>query len=258
MTAPTAAARPAMPGRDSIDDDAPSRWPLVVALFAALGTAALLVFGVDRLFTHEARATGRAARLQASADAPAIDAPPPTRTPRARRRERARRNDAPRPFDPAVAASAAADASNEPDPQLQRSRASAGSLDGGAGSFSGVTHRGRVAQVQGDAPVRAGASCDVRVLPVSAGGFNCLVRVICDGTLLYPNPDQSAGFVTCQVDASGPTTAEDRGYTSQDGDPLLTFDAPSQRIVVGDGGDGRVRDYLATITLEGPRAFRRL
>lgn len=256
MSASTAPSPPAMNGRAPIDDDAPSRWPLVVALFAALGTAALLVFGVDRLFTHEARATRHTANLQASADAPALDAPPSARSSRARRRERARRNDAPRPFDPAVAA--AAETSTEPDPQLQRSRASAGSLDGGAGSFSGVTHRGRVAQVQGDAPVRAGASCDVRVLPVSAGGFNCLVRVICDGTLLYPNPDQSAGFVTCQVDASGPTTAEDRGYSSQDGDPLLTFDAPSQRIVVGDGGEGRVRDYLATITLDAPRAFRRL
>jgi hypothetical protein len=250
------ATTPAMPRRAPLDaDDAPARWPLAVALFAALATAALVLFGVGRLFDHDAHVAAAGEPLRASGDAPPLDAPRALRTGGAARRMQA--SAAPRPFDPAIAAAVAAQAA-APDPQLARSRATTGGLDGGAGTFSGVTHRGRVAQVEGDAPVRAGAICDVRVLPVAAGGFNCLVRVVCDGALLYPDPFEGAGYVSCQVDAGGPLTAEDRGFTAQDGDPLLTFDAPSQRVVVGDGGEGRVRDYLATITLDGPRPFRRL
>ncbi len=138
-----------------------------------------------------------------------------------------------------------------------RSRASTGGLDGGAGTFGAVTRRGRVAQVEGDAPVRAGATCDVRVLPVAAGGFNCLVRVICDGALLYPNPAQTAGYVACELGPAGPTFAADDGVSATDGDPRLTFDARAERVVVGDGGDGTA-EYLATITLDTPRPFRRL
>jgi hypothetical protein len=238
-------------------DDAPARWPLAVALLAALGAAALVLVGVGRLFTHAPRTEATSAPLRASGEAPALASPQAARRARAARRERPSERGTARPFDPAVAAAQAAAAAPY-DPQLARSRETTGHLDGGAGTFSGVTHRGRVAQVEGDAPVRAGATCDVRVLPVAAGGFNCLVRVECDGALLYPDPLEGAGFVSCQVDASGPITAADRSFTGQDGDPLLTFDAPSQRVVVGDGGEGRVRDYLATITLDGPRPFRRL
>jgi hypothetical protein len=248
------ATTPAMPRRAPLDpDDAPARWPLAVALLAALGAAALVLVGVGRLFTHAPRAEATNEPLRASGEAPSLASPQTLRRARAAPRERG----AARPFDPAVAAAHAAAAAPY-DPQLARSLETTGHLDGGAGTFSGVTHRGRVAHVEGDAPVRAGAACDVRLLPVAAGGFNCLVRVECDGTLLYPDRLEGAGFVSCQVDASGPVTAADRSFTGQDGDPLLTFDAPSQRVVVGDGGEGRVRDYLATITLDGPRPFRRL
>ena len=83
-------------------------------------------------------------------------------------------------------------------------------------------------------------------------------REVCDGALLYPNPDQTAGYVSCDVDATGPTYAADGMVSGADGDPRLTFDGAHHQVLVGDGGNESVRDYLATITLDGPRPFRRL
>jgi hypothetical protein len=216
----------------------------------------LLLFGVGELFAHApaARDPGPAA-LAASVDGPELTGTSRRWTPV---------NRPPQPLedtDPRLAVSvldpALARAPDAPDPQLMRSRATTGGADGGVGSFGVVARSGHVASVQGDSPVRPGMPCDVRVLPVIEGGFNCLVRVICGGELLYPNPDESAGYVSCDVDSSGPTFAADSMNSGADGDPRLTYDGARQQVVVGDSGEG-MRDYLATITLDLPRPFRRL
>ena len=244
-----------MPKRNEFpNDDATIRWPLVAAAMAAIGLAALLLFGVGQLFARSDRSEDAArAELAASAEGPRVRAGAHIRPPSRRSEPRAEARHVEHPLDPALAVVAEA-----PDPQLERSQATTGGLDGGVGSFGVVARRGHVASVQGDSPVRPGAACDVRVLPVASGGFNCLVRVICDGALLYPNPDQTAGYVSCDVDATGPTYAADGMVSGADGDPRLTFDGAHQQVLVGDGGNESVRDYLATITLDGPRPFRRL
>lgn len=259
MQVPLRTAHTGMPSRNEFreppDDDETIRWPLVAAAMGALGLAALLLFGVGQLFGRRPRPHDReAAALGASADGPRLA--PLASDSRAARRRAAWTEPGEAvvlsPLDPALAS-----APEAPDPQLERSRATTGGLDGGVGSFGVVARRGHVASVQGDSPVRPGAACDVRVLPVASGGFNCLVRVICDGALLYPNPDETAGYVSCDVDSTGPTYANDGMVSGADGDPRLTFNSAQQQVVVGDGGGG-MRDYLATITLDVPRPFRRL
>ena len=255
MQAQSRTASRGMPKRNEFpNDDATIRWPLVAAAAAALALAALLLFGVGQLFARSKRGEdAERAELAASADGSRLPANAHIRPPSRRAQPRAQARHIERPRDPALAVVADA-----PDPQLERSQATTGGLDGGVGSFGAVARRGHVSIVHGDSPVRPGAACDVRVLPVASGGFNCLVRVICDGALLYPNPDQTAGYVSCDVDATGPTYAADGMVSGFDGDPRLTFDRAHQQVVVGDGGNEAVRDYLATITLDGPRPFRRL
>jgi hypothetical protein len=142
------------------------------------------------------------------------------------------------------------------DPQLARSRASSRGLDAGVAGFARTDRLARVVSVSGAAPVGAGARCDVRVLPVVAGGFNCLLRVVCDGVLLYPNPEQTAGYVTCEVDAGSPVAAVDDAPTHRDGDPWLTLDLRGGRVRTGDEtADGR--SFAVELRIEDARTLRR-
>jgi hypothetical protein len=142
------------------------------------------------------------------------------------------------------------------DPQLARSRASSRGLDGGVSGFSRTDRLARVVAVAGAAPVGPGARCDVRVLPVLAGGFNCLVRVVCDGVLLYPNPEQTAGYVACEVEGGSPVAALDDAPTPRDGDPWLRLDLRGGFVSVGD--DSAERGFLAVdLRVEDARTLRR-
>ena len=92
-------------------------------------------------------------------------------------------------------------------------------------------------------------SCDVRVLPVTAGQFNCVVRVMCDGNVLYPNPNQTAGYVPCEVENGRPIRAIDDGSTSSDGDPLVDLDLEAGTITVQDFGPDGAERYRATLRI---------
>ena len=78
----------------------------------------------------------------------------------------------------------------------------------------------------------------MRVLPAADGGFNCLVRVMCGETIVYPNRAQTAGYVSCELGESGPSSADDAMPSVADGDPAISFDATR--------GTVRVRDADAT------------
>lgn len=136
------------------------------------------------------------------------------------------------------------------DPQMSAMRESfppAG--DAGVGlPFAPMQHPARVVNSEGALPVSPDASCEVRVLPVHAGGFNCLVRVRCDGRVLYPNPSQTAGYVPCEVEDGAPVRAVDDGHTAADGDPLVRLDLRAGTVTVEDRGDG-VRAFSATLRL---------
>lgn len=93
-----------------------------------------------------------------------------------------------------------------------------------------------------------GQACQVRVLPVQTRLFNCLVRVVCNGRVLYPNAEQTAGYAPCDVVDGNAVRAVDDGHTAQDGDPLVTFDMSAGTIEVSDHGDG-VTPFIARLRL---------
>lgn len=133
------------------------------------------------------------------------------------------------------------------DPQLSRFRQS---FDREADlPFRPTGRRGRITSSSGlDLP--PDASCDVRVLPVAdSSGFNCLVRVVCGGVVVYPNRSQTAGYVACEVDERGPRSAQDSMPSVRDGDPSVTLDLASGTVQVGDRDD-RSSLYDLTIALD--------
>lgn len=137
------------------------------------------------------------------------------------------------------------------DPQMDAMRHSyrfEGDAGGVALPFDPTNRRARVIDSDGVLPVAPNASCEVRVLPVEAGGFNCLVRVICDGRVLYPNPTQTAGYAPCEVENGQPISALDDGHTAADGDPLVRLDMRAGTVTVEDRGDG-VDAYRATLQI---------
>ena len=88
----------------------------------------------------------------------------------------------------------------------------------------------------------------MRVLPVQTYAFNCLVRVMCEGRVLYPNPEQTAGYAPCEVEDGRPLRAVDDGHTAADGDPLVRVDVQAGTVTVEDRGDG-VDAYRATLRM---------
>ena len=100
----------------------------------------------------------------------------------------------------------------------------------------------------GDVPSHV-ESCDVRVLPVEAGEFNCVVRVMCDGQVLYPNPTQTAGYVPCEVVDGRPVRAVDDGNTVSDGDPLVDLDLEMGTVTVQDFEPDGTPRYSATLRI---------
>lgn len=134
------------------------------------------------------------------------------------------------------------------DPQVQAySRSFASVPDGGTGApFVPTRHLGQVISVDGDAPIAAGASCHVRVLPVASYSFNCLISVVCDDVVIYPDSEQRAGYAPCDVEGGLVTRALDQGITSSDGDPAVDVDLAHGRVVVSDDGPAG-RRFSATI-----------
>lgn len=117
------------------------------------------------------------------------------------------------------------------DPQLSRFHAS---FDREAElPFRPTGRRGRLASARGlDLP--PDASCDVRVLPVADSGFNCLIRVMCGGVVVYPNRSQTAGYVSCELDGTTPRRAVDGMPSVTDGDPSVALDLERGIVTVGD------------------------
>ncbi|MGE0785067.1 MAG: hypothetical protein AB7S26_05210 [Sandaracinaceae bacterium] len=94
------------------------------------------------------------------------------------------------------------------------------------------------------------SSCAVRVLPARAAGFNCLVRVMCDGEVLYPEPGQRAGYVACDLENGRPVRAVDNSHSSSDGDPQVDFDLATGTVTVADYDESGAVRYRATLRIQ--------
>ena len=114
--------------------------------------------------------------------------------------------------------------------------------------FEPLAHRAELIEAEGDVAASP-TSCDVRVLPVASGRFHCVVRVTCDGAVLYPNPSQNAGYVPCDIENGRPVRAVDDGRTDADGDPLVDLDLAGGTITVEDYGADGQRRYRATLRI---------
>jgi len=107
---------------------------------------------------------------------------------------------------------------DEDDPQMQAYRQSyRNETDAGITQpFSIAYHRGTLVSTSGVAGLRPGASCEVRLIPVTSYAFNCLLRVTCDGVVLYPDEALQAGYAPCEVESGRVISAVDD--SSRDGD----------------------------------------
>lgn len=140
-------------------------------------------------------------------------------------------------------------AEEEVDPQviaMRRSMARAG--DAGVASFWPYTGTGTAVIASGVPGVARNATCDLRMLPVgSETGFNCVVRVRCDGIVIYPDGALAAGYAPCEIERGVPRTATDRAPTETDGDPELLVDLGEHVARIRDtrfGGDSLVEIRL--------------
>ncbi|MBW2463136.1 MAG: hypothetical protein JRH11_15910 [Deltaproteobacteria bacterium] len=157
----------------------------------------------------------------------------------------------PRTYDPALDP-ALMHHTDEADPQMAAMDRWSGPVDGGVPfHFNPTTSRGEIATIEG-LPLSPGTACNVRILPIRTGGFSCMIRVMCDGLVLYPDPSQGAGYVDCDVEDGRPTSAIDDGFTFADGDPTVHFDRQRHRVTISDDGPG-VPHFRAEIELSGPR-----
>lgn len=120
---------------------------------------------------------------------------------------------------------------HEDDPQMRAfERSYASPVDAGvAQPFSIAYHRGTLVSASG-LGVRPGATCEVRVLPVSSFEFNCLLRVTCDDVVLYPDDALRAGYAPCEIEGHQAVTAADR--SSHDGDREIDLDVRSRSVIV--------------------------
>ncbi len=95
------------------------------------------------------------------------------------------------------------------------------------------TENARVVEVEGAAPVAAGAACTVAVDNLGDDGrFNCRIAVRCGDVGLY-GTTKGMGFTHCRFAAGVAETAFDDSF--QEGDPLLRLDRPSRFVEVRTG-----------------------
>lgn len=122
----------------------------------------------------------------------------------------------------------------EDDPQMQAFHQSyRGEVDAGISQpFSIAYHRGTLLSTSGVAGLNAGAPCEVRVLPVMAVGYNCLLRVMCNDVVVYPDARMQAGYAPCEVEGGQVVSAVDN--SSSDGDREIDLNTRTRSVSVNE------------------------
>jgi hypothetical protein len=208
----------------------------MLVLVGALGLVGLIVASVG---ARDPRTPGRAGLEAGDTHVGMLD---PWLGPSAPHR------DGPRHVTPSGLGTYATGVSHESDPQMQAfERSYTTAADAGVRQpFSIAYHRGTLVSASGTA-VRPGASCEVRVLPVQSYSFNCLVRVMCDDVVIYPDDALRAGYAPCEVQGSEAISAVDDSST--DGDREIDLDVRGRTVVIQEHlGDQEV--LTARVVLE--------
>ena len=119
-------------------------------------------------------------------------------------------------------------------------------------AFAPIVRRGEVTAVEGEAPVKKGAVCRVKVTSAAAGPeLNCRVQIRCDATgepgeaapLIYGRTGK--GYLLCGLSGGEVTYGKDEDPTGDAGDPKLELDLRNDRVVVADASP----EYRVTIDL---------
>ncbi|GAB4195126.1 MAG: hypothetical protein OHK0013_01030 [Sandaracinaceae bacterium] len=121
---------------------------------------------------------------------------------------------------------------HEDDPQMQAYRQSyRGGVDAGLPQpFAIAYHHGTLVSAAGVEGLAPGARCEVRVLPVQSYAFNCLLRVMCDDVVIYPDDALRAGYAPCEIEGSEAVSAVDD--SSHDGDREIRLDVRGRSVLV--------------------------
>ncbi len=105
-----------------------------------------------------------------------------------------------------------------------------------------IKQKAKVEKVQGKAPVRPGASCDVRLTPEIDEKLTCRALVKCGAQIVYGGP--YLGLSTCETKDGKPTRFADEAH---DGDPVLRWDIPAGKLELVVQKDGS--EWSAELTV---------
>ena len=123
---------------------------------------------------------------------------------------------------------------DENDPQMQAFRQSYRAEEdaGITQPFSIAYYRGTLLSTSGVPGLNAGAACEVRVLPVASAAFNCLLRVVCNDVIVYPDERMQAGYAPCEIESGQVISAVDD--SSFDGDREINLNTRTRIVSVNE------------------------
>ena len=109
-------------------------------------------------------------------------------------------------------------------------------LSAGAGGSNSDVLYGRVAAIEGAAPVEAGARCTTFLEPLSGKNQDREARlaVLCGGRAIYGGP--TSGSADCDESSGLRSRCYDVSFSDDDGDPKMLFDRHARHIVVAEPG----------------------
>lgn len=114
----------------------------------------------------------------------------------------------------------------------------------------GYEGSGEVTSTTGEAPVSAGATCDLSVTVEpdypDAIPFNCKLRVTCEDQVLYGGAEQG-GYAFCHARDGAPVATFDSGGSDATGDPILELDLDRHRLRLADDAAGKSYELLVDL-----------
>lgn len=93
-------------------------------------------------------------------------------------------------------------------------------------------YEARVVAARGPLVPQRGDPCTIEVIRTDDPLFNCRIRIVCNGDVVYGLAD--GGYNACYAQGARFVFARDRNGTRIDGDPRLYFDLVGGRVLISD------------------------